>query len=275
MTNWPTTVVCDAATHFADWIKMGSTADNNGESPRDAGTFPTTRWTQLRGANHASDSAEASAANEEFFEAYWPCLKRYVSAWGFSVEDAEDFTQGFLTEFIEKDRLSSADPAKGKLRTFLLTLLKRYVINRIAESNAAKRGGGKTPHSISADGAAEIGDSKIGISCPEPPPDIAFDRSWALALMERSVSALEADYERRGQSELFQELRAFLGWNEDDTPHAEVAERLGMKTSNFSLLVFRMRQRLRTFVVDEVRNTISEHEDVDDELRYLRSLFGS
>lgn len=253
---------------------MGSTTDNDSDPPRDAGSFPTTRWTQLRVVNQDSESPDASAASEEFFKAYWPCLKRYVSAWGFSMHDAEDFTQGFLSEFIEKDSLSSADPAKGKLRTFLLTSLKRYVINRIAEKNATKRGGGKTPHSISPDGDAEIGDSKVGISCPEAPPDIAFDRSWALALMERSVSALEADYERRGQSELFKELRTFLGWNEDDTPHAEVAERLGMKTSNFSLLVFRMRQSLRTFVVAEVRNTISEHENIDDELHYLRSLFG-
>ena len=91
----------------------------------EANGFPTTRWTLLRAAGEEGDSEGAAAAVESLCLAYWKPLNRYVRAWGFGNEDSADLTQGFLAGFVEGGRLQTADRDKGKLRTLLLTSIKR------------------------------------------------------------------------------------------------------------------------------------------------------
>src|SRR5262249_4483224 len=82
--------------------------------------FTTTHWSAVRMAG--SDSAPgAKPALENLCRAYWYPLYTYVRRKGYAEEDAKDLTQQFFTRLLQGDRLTLADPARGRFRTFLLT----------------------------------------------------------------------------------------------------------------------------------------------------------
>src|SRR5207253_8343443 len=72
-------------------------------------------------------SSDLREALEELCRKYWFPLYAFLRRQGRSPEDAKDLTQGFLAQFLAKDRLRRAEPAKGKFRSFLLASLTNFV----------------------------------------------------------------------------------------------------------------------------------------------------
>src|SRR6185436_13455584 len=68
-------------------------------------------------------------------------LYAYVRRCGQSPHDAQDLTQEFFRHLLEKGWLDSADPDKGRLRTFLIVLLKRFMSKEWRRASAQRRGG--------------------------------------------------------------------------------------------------------------------------------------
>src|SRR5258706_16069859 len=110
------------------------------EAPR---LFPRTRWSLVLAATQR-DSTESAAALEAVCSAYWQPLYAYVRRCGQSPHDAQDLTQEFFCRLLEKRWLDSADPDKGKLRTFLIVTLKNFMNNEWRKASAQRRGGGQT-----------------------------------------------------------------------------------------------------------------------------------
>src|SRR5689334_914397 len=81
----------------------------------------------------------------------WTPLYAYLRRRGYSVEDAQDLTQGYFSRLLEKGYLDHADAARGRFRSFLLTSLKNYVANEWHREHAQKRGG----HMLELAGDAE------------------------------------------------------------------------------------------------------------------------
>src|SRR4051794_14850907 len=80
--------------------------------------FASTHWSVVLEAGESS--AEASAALDALCRTYWYPLYVFVRRQGYSVEDAQDLTQGFFSRLLEKKYLKRADPERGKFRSFLL-----------------------------------------------------------------------------------------------------------------------------------------------------------
>ena len=59
--------------------------------------------------------------------AYWAPLYGYLRRQGIRPADAEDLTQGFLSELIEGNFLNRPDPARGRFRAYLIGALRQYV----------------------------------------------------------------------------------------------------------------------------------------------------
>ena len=87
-------------------------------------TFQTTRWSLVQRANGDIDD-EAVHALAALCDSYWYPIYAYIRRSGHSAHDAEDLTQGFFAKLLEKGTLTHADPAKGRLRTFLLTCVRQ------------------------------------------------------------------------------------------------------------------------------------------------------
>ena len=68
-------------------------------------------------------------------------LYAYIRAQGHGPEESRDLTQGFFTEFLDKDFLSSVDPDKGRFRSFLLASLRHFLSHERDRERALKRGG--------------------------------------------------------------------------------------------------------------------------------------
>ena len=117
-----------------------------------SGRFDTTQWSVVLAAQRGSPS-QARQALATLCEAYWEPLYAFTRRSGYSVEEAQDLTQGFFTQLLEKDYLAAVRPAAGKLRSFLLVSLKHFLANERDKTRALKRGGGAVPISLDVEAA--------------------------------------------------------------------------------------------------------------------------
>jgi DNA-directed RNA polymerase specialized sigma24 family protein len=119
-------------------------------SSRPRSVFVATHWSVVLEACR-DDPARALNALEHLCRAYWYPLYVYVRRRGYSVPDAEDLTQEFFARLLERNWLARADQAKGRLRTFLLHAMERFLANEWDKVRALKRGGGQKPLSLQLD----------------------------------------------------------------------------------------------------------------------------
>lgn len=238
-----------------------------------AGTqsFLTTRWSlvQRAGGQNADQAREALAA---LCEAYWYPLYAFVRKKGVQAEDAADVTQGFFARLLEKGDLARVAPERGRFRAFLLASIQHYLANHRDRERAQKRGGDCTQLSIDfADADARFARE----STAELSPERAFERVWAVALLERCLAALEEEYRSSGRAEIFEALEPHLTSTGTDEPFAECAQRLGMTETAVKVAAHRLRKRYRARLREEIAQTVASEADVEDEIRDLFRALGS
>jgi RNA polymerase sigma factor (sigma-70 family) len=229
--------------------------------------FPTTLWTVVLYAGR-DDPAQAQAALTQLCRAYWYPLYSFVRRRGYSPHDAEDLTQAFFAQLLEKRGLGSVDPQLGRFRTFLLASLKNFLTNDWDKAHALKRGGGQTIHSLQ-EGNAE---SRYQL---EPHHDMTperhFERQWAMTLLDQVLDALRDEYQTAGKGDLFEELKAVIVGQPG--AYADLAARLGRTEGAIKVAVHRLRRRYRELMRTRIAETVGEG-DVEDELRHLLAALG-
>jgi DNA-directed RNA polymerase specialized sigma24 family protein len=104
--------------------------------------FRTTRWSVVRRASAADSDTTSVTALAEFCDNYRGPLLAFTRMSVARHQDAEDLLHGFFEKLLERNFLAMADPDRGRLRTFLLTCLKRHIADEYRRETAAKRGGG-------------------------------------------------------------------------------------------------------------------------------------
>jgi hypothetical protein len=107
----------------------------------------------------------------------------------------------------------------------------------------------------------------------ETTPEEAFDRTWASALVARSMKALESRWEHR--AELFSALRLQVESPDNVEKYGAIAARLGMSEGAVGKAAHDLRQQFAEQIRREIRDTVARDEDVKDELRYLVRLMQS
>ncbi len=220
-------------------------------------SFQSTRWSVIQRAR----SAEAPAKDRgltEFCESYWPPLFAYLRRRGRSAEQAADLVQGFLCGLLERDGLASvgtSDESGGsRFRSWLLTALRNYERDVHAMGTAEKRGGGVIILSLDAQAADEaFGPEAIGGDTPEK----AFDRAWALQVLETARTVLAQESLSTGKGDLFRCLEMTLDGEATAEDRAALAKRLGMQPVALRVAIHRLRQRYAQLIRSEVRDTLS------------------
>ena len=237
-----------------------STAVSSSETPR---VFPNTRWSVVLAARKTSP--DAVAALETICQTYWQPLYAYVRRCGKSPHDAQDLTQEFFCRLLEKHWLDSARREKGKLRTFLIVALRRFMINEWDKASAQRRGGGRTP--VQFDTA--FAESRCAADVHSLAPDEAFDRQWALTLIEMTVIRLRAEFAAADKSDDYDAMKNCLLTVRGTIDYAAVAQKLGMNEGAARVAVHRLRKRFREIYREEISQTLASEADVDAELRHL------
>ncbi len=238
------------------------------ESELERGQFPVTRWSLVMGAQEG-DERTRSKALAELCELYWYPLYAYVRRRGLGPADAEDATQGFFCELLSKDRVRLFSEEKGKLRAYLLTAMKNYLRDLWKAANREKRGGGRAPISFEAELAEErYAHEPAGIETPER----LFEVRWALTVLERVFERVRHEYKRLGKGELFEAFKGQLA-GEREVSFREIGEQLGINEGNARVTLFRMRKLYRRYLEEEIAETITENESIEEEIRYLNRVF--
>lgn len=228
------------------------------------GRFDTTRWSIVLRAR--GESADARAALEVLCRTYRPAVLAYIRSRPHAGDAAEDLTQAFFASFLERAWHSSADPQRGRFRSFLLTALKRFLIDADAEARALKRGGGCRFQSLDENTARGLASGDT--------PERAFERAWARAVLGAALARLRDEAEEAGKLAMFERLSPFLVERPDATDYARLAAELNLRRNTLAVAVHRMRHRLRDLVREELGETTSDRADMDAELRLLRGALG-
>ena len=215
------------------------------------------------------NEAQAQEALAGLFQIYWYPLYAYVRRRGYGEQDAEDLVQAFCLHLQEKHDIAKADRQRGKFRTFLLSSLQNFLGHERERSRAQKRGGGQELIRLDAQEA----DARYQL---EPShsvtPETIFEKRWAHALLEQTVSGLRSDFVARGKERLFDGLSSFLTADLRETSYQSAADQLGLPLSAVKTTVHRLRRDYRFKLREEISRTVSSPDEIDEELLYLRKV---
>lgn len=236
------------------------------------GHFPSTQWTLI--ARLKSDDSDTSrrALNDLCTQYHYP-LYCYIRRRGLEHHDAQDALHEFLAKLVRLEAFQGADEEKGRLRSFLAASLQRFLITwKVGQAS-------KREVSVDAEAALAKSESRYLKEqfTDEDTPDRVFDRKWAQTLLQHVLKRLGETYADRGKDPLFKALKPVLlrGGSLRGEDSATLAESLGMKEGALRTALNRLLKDYRDLLEKEVRQTVAESAEVQEELACLRQLFGN
>ncbi len=232
---------------------------------RMGGRFSTTHWSVVLAAG-AFGSAGCREALERLCRTYWFPLYTFLRRRGYDTHQAEECTQAFFAALLERHGLQRAGPEHGKFRSFLLASLNHFLADERDRAGAQKRGGGKEIVSLDIEEA----ETRYRLEpAHELTPEKLFEKSWSLTVLNQAMARLKAEFAQTGKQQLFEALKPHLPAGRGPTPYKDVAAGLGMTEAAVKVAVHRLRTRYRQLVREEIAQTVSTPEQVDEEIRDL------
>jgi RNA polymerase sigma factor (sigma-70 family) len=241
-------------------------ASGNGTAPstQNGAAFTTTHWSVVLAAQGPSPAAEE--ALEKLCRTYWRPIYGFVRRQGVNPEEAKDLTQGFFALLLERRDLETVRKEKGRLRSYLLTSLKHFLTNEHHRAMAIKRGEGQ--RLIPLDDLRDR--ERAGFEPSETlAADQIYERHWALSVLDQVLARLGDEYRAAGHIQLFDRLQKSLTDEPDHPSPAETAREFGMTENAVRQASYRLRQRYRQLLHEEIAHTVMVPGDIEDELRHL------
>jgi RNA polymerase sigma factor (sigma-70 family) len=230
--------------------------------------FQDTHWSVVLAAGK-TESPKAAAALEKLCRSYWPPLYAFIRRRGHSPEEAEDLTQEFFTRFLKRHDLATISPEKGRFRSFLLAVLKHFLVNEWHRGQCQKRGGAQVAMSLDS----ELVETRYQAELVETStPESVFERHWAFTVLDQTKNRLREEYANAGKRDLFDLLTETLSGEKRTTPRAELAARCGISVGAVDVAVHRLRRRYGELLREEIAHTVSQSDEVDDEIRHLKAV---
>ena len=207
-----------------------------------------------------------SRALEKLCHTYWYPVYALARALGDSPEDAADVTQEFFA-FVLRDVASTADPARGRFRSWLKGSFRRFRAQRQRHARAFKRGG--AVHMVSYE-ALEAEERFALEPRTEDSPDVIFDRNWLVACLDTALGRLRMLFAADQKEDVFDLLKDHLQRAEDATPYRQLAETLGTTEAAMKMQMMRLRRRYARVLLAVVSDTLADPSHAREELRELQ-----
>ncbi|HET9803283.1 MAG TPA: sigma factor [Candidatus Acidoferrum sp.] len=237
-------------------------------------SFPLTRLSVLAAAR-SDDTAERSRALDLLFAAYWKPIYKYLRLkYSQAPSDAQDLTQGFFAELLERDLLSRFDPAKSRLRTYLRLCADSFALNEIKAASRKKRGSEFTHVALDFSAAEdELRTQTIDpaiIPSPESLDDF-FEKEWIRSLFSSAVAELQKLCESRGKQKAFAMFETYDLDGEENVSYADLASRHSLPVTDVNNQIAWARREFRRIAMDQLRALCGSDEEF---VRESKALFG-
>jgi RNA polymerase sigma-70 factor (ECF subfamily) len=210
-----------------------------------------------------ADSEDGRKALADLCDAYYEPVVAYLKSVLRDADAARDMSHAFFAEMLGGGTIHNADQQRGRFRSYLLGAVKHFVSRQWEIQRTLKRGAGREAASLDDDDVAEVRDGGV-LS-----PDAAFDRQWALTMLERSLVALRSECASEGRVHFFDVVRPMLTGDAAYGDQGSAAAACGMSLEAFRVAVHRTKKRLRQCVRAEIAGTLDDASGVADEMQVL------
>ena len=228
-------------------------------------TFATTRWTLVLTAG-GDGSSQSRNAMAELCALYWYPLYAFIRRKGHDPDRAQDLTQGFFARLLERNIVQTADRQRGRFRAYLLGALQHFLADERDREHALKRGGGHV--TISRD--LETAEQRYALEpAHDLTPERLFDRRWASTVIALVMAELRRQFVAEGKADLFERLKPFLVSDPSDATQAQAATELGISPGAARVALHRMRRRYGELLREQIAETVSSPDQIDEEIRDL------
>lgn len=236
----------------------------DGHTRNGSALFATTHWSMVVEAQ--GDSPEADKALEKLCRTYWWPIYSFIRRQGAAPEEAKDLTQSFFAMLFERRDLEAVRREKGRLRSFFFASLKNFLAKERRYAAAAKRGEGRAPIPLDELLAQKRADLEPANTLSA---DRIFERRWALTVLEQVLTRLEEEYRAAGNAGLFGQLKKLLADDGQRPSQAQIGHQFGMTENAVNQAFYRLRERYRELLHEEIAQTVIAPDDTEDELRHL------
>jgi RNA polymerase sigma factor (sigma-70 family) len=232
--------------------------------------FPPTRRSVIEAAR-SIDAEERERAMEALCAAYWKPIYKYVRwRWNRPADIAQDLTQGFFAELLERELLDKFEPQKSRLRTYLRVCVDSFVMNEDKAGRRQKRGG-SIPH-VALDFAAaeeELGAAAIDpakIASPESLEEF-FEKEWVRSLFALAVEDLRKLCDERERARTFRLFEAYDLEGNEKSSYEQLSKDYGISVTDVTNALAWARREFRNIALGRLRELCGSEEEFHREAR--------
>lgn len=232
--------------------------------------FPPTRRSVIE-AVRSFDAEERERALEAICAAYWRPIYKYIRLrWNLPSEKAQDLTQGFFVEVLERELLKKFDPKKARLRTYLRVCVDSFVSNEDKASRRQKRGG-NIAH-VALDFAAaeeELGGAVMDPATIPSPESLEefFEKEWLRSLFSMAMEELRELCNARGRERTFLLFQTYDLESDDKISYEQLAKDYAIDVTDVTNALAWARREFRRIALERLRELCGSEEEFQREAR--------
>lgn len=236
--------------------------------------FPPTRRSVIE-AVRSIDAEERDRALEALCAAYWKPIYKYVRLrWNKSAEEAQDLTQGFFIELLERDLLDKFDSKKSRLRTYLRLCVDSLVMNENKAGRRQKRGG-NVLH-VALDFAGAEGELVATVVDPAKIASLEsleefFKKEWVRNLFALAVEDLRGLCAARERERTFHLFEAYDLEGDENISYEQLSNEYGISVTDVTNALAWARREFRRIALARLRELCGSEQEFQ---REARAVFG-
>src|SRR5882762_12015383 len=232
--------------------------------------FPPTRRSVIE-AVRSLDAEERERALETISTAYWKPVYKYVRwRWNRPPNDAQDLTQGFFGELLERELLEKFDSNKSRLRTYLRVCVDSFVMNEDKASRRQKRGGNVLHVALDFAGAEEeLGATVMDAGAIPSPESLEqfFEKEWVRSLFALAVEDLRTLCEQHERTRTFHLFEAYDLEGSETISYQQMSKEYGLSIAEVTNALAWARREFRRIALERLRELSSSEEEFQREAR--------
>lgn len=232
--------------------------------------FPLTRRSVIEAAR-SIDAEERARALESLCAAYWKPIYKYVRwRWNRPANDAQDLTQGFFAELLERELLDKFDAKKSRLRTYLRVCVDSFVINEDKAGRRQKRGGSVLHVALDFAGVEEEFGATVMDPALIPSPESLeefFEKEWVRSLFALAVEGLRELCVARERERTFHLFEAYDLEGNERGSYEQLSKEYGISVTDVTNALAWARREFRKIALDRLRELCGSEEEFQREAR--------